>query len=177
MTNMQQMTDSDPSDSAVQRKIELTMLDRISQKNPDWQRVTWKTLAAELSLPPVWQNAKPDAVWRTNSHEVIVAECYARVGELKAGHRRKMAMDALKLLALRNALPDVNHIRCFLVVPEELNDKLAGGGWFPTALRLATEIVPVDLLEDEKKELVSASARQARDWQARTKKAGKASIE
>ncbi len=174
MKNMLQRTDSHLSDSAVQRKIELTMLDRISQKNPDWQRVTWKTLAAELSLPPVWQNAKPDAVWRTSSHKVIVAECYARVGELKAGHRRKLAMDALKLLALRDALEE-NAVRCLLVVPEELKGKLAGDGWFPAALHLVAEIVSVDLKEDERKELVAASTRQAQG-QARTKRAGKDSI-
>src|SRR5262245_42074892 len=99
---MLQMTNSDPSDSAVQREIELAMLDRLGKLHPDWQRVTWMTEATELGLTLVWQKSQPDAIWKTGSDQIIVAECYARIGELKAGHRRKLAMDALKLLALRH---------------------------------------------------------------------------
>ena len=170
--HMAETTDHDPSDSAVQRAIELAMLHRLGEQHPDWQRVTWKTLAAELGMSQVWQKAEPDAVWKTDSDEVIVAESYARVGELKAGHRRKLAMDALKLLALRDALPGGNHVRCFLVVPEELIGRLRGDGWFPSALRLASEVVPVALLEGERKSLSDASMLQAQG-QARTKRARK----
>jgi len=174
MTNMQQMTDSDPSDSAVQRDIEQEMLHRVGNKHPDWRRIHWKGLASELGLSPIWQKTKPDAVWKNHSNRIILAECYSRVGELKAGHLRKLAMDVLKLLALRDALKGYS-VECLLVVPEELKVKLTSNGWFPAALHLVAEIVSVDLKEDERKELVAASTRQAQG-QARTKRAGKDSI-
>ena len=168
---MIQQTDTDPSDSKVQREIELAILDRLSNHHDDWQRVDWKTLAIELRLAPVWRKTEPDAVWKTNSHEIIIAECYARVGALAAGHRRKLAMDTLKLLSLRKAL-EGNNVRCLMVVPEELGRELAGDGWFPTALRLNTEIIPIGLLEHEKKRLAAASKLQA-EGQARTRRDGK----
>ena len=168
---MNMLINSDPSDSAVQRDIELKMLQRLVEQHPDWQRVTWKTLSAELGLSPIWKKAKPDAVWKNNSNRIIIAECYARVGELKVGHLRKLAMDAIKLLALRDALKGYS-VQCLLVVPEELKGKLTSDGWFPAALHLVAEIVSVDLQEDERKELVAASTRQAQG-QARTKRAGK----
>jgi hypothetical protein len=169
--SLSQTDEPDPSDSAVQREIELVMLDRLGEQHPDWQRVSWKTTAAELGLPPAWQKAEPDAVWKADSGEVIVAEVYARVGELKAGHRRKLAMDALKLTALRHALPEGYPLRCLLVVPKELKGKLKGDGWFPLALGLAAEIVPVALLADELKRLGDASRLQAQG-QARANRAG-----
>ena len=92
------------------------------------------------------------------------------VGELKAGHYGKLAKDALKLLALRNSLPDEKQIRCLLVVPEELAGRLEGDGWFPVALHLAAEIVPVALSESERKKLGDATGLQAQG-QARTKRA------
>lgn len=163
----------DPSDSAIQREIELVMLCRLGEQHPDWRRVSWNTVAAKLGLLAVWRNAKPDAVWETDAGEIIVAESYARCGELKSGHRRKMAMDALKLLALRDAIPDGKRIRCLLVVPEELVARLKGDSWFPLALRLAAEIIPVALLDDERDRLGEASRLQGLG-QARTKRTSKA---
>jgi hypothetical protein len=170
--NMLQMADPDPGDSAVQHEVELAMLDRLGELHPDWQRVIWKSEAADLGLSSIWQNAQPDATWKTSSDKIIIVECYARVGELKAGHRRKLALDALKLLALRHSLPNVQHIRFILVVPEELKSQLQGDGWFPIAIRLAAEVFPVALLEDERRRLNEATALQAKG-QARVRRVGK----
>jgi hypothetical protein len=161
----------DPSDSAVQREIELLMLRRLGEQHLNWKGVLWKATAAELGLSQVWQKAEPDAVWKAECDGVIVAECYARIGKLKPGHRRKLAMDALKLLALQHALPDGSQVRFLLVVPEELTGCLVGDGWFPAALRLAAEIVPVALLQGERERLRNACRLQGQG-QARTKKAG-----
>jgi hypothetical protein len=169
--NMPQMAGRDPSDSAVQRKIELAMLDRLGKLHPDWQRVTWKAAAAELGLSSVWQSAQPDAAWKASSDQIVVAECYARIGELKAGHRRKLAMDALKLLAIRRALPHGWNIRFLLVVPEKLTGRLRGKSWFPAALCLAAEMVPVTLLASEEISLGEATALQALG-QSRTARPG-----
>ncbi len=164
-----ELSDTDPSDSSVQREVEIAVLARVHAAHPDWISIEWPATAARLGLPPVWQSAKPDAVWRTENGETVVAECYLRVDELKAGHRRKLAMDALKLLALRHSLPAESHVRCLLVVPQEMANRLKGGGWFPVALQLAAEIVPVELLDDEIRKLGDAVRRQA-SGQARQKR-------
>ena len=149
------------------------MLRRLGEQHPTWQRISWEATAAGLCLPPVWQRAQPDATWRAGE-QIIVAECYARVGRLKAGHRRKLAMDALKLLALRQATADSGRLRCLLVFPEELAEALAGEGWFAEALRLSAELTPVALAEDERQRLLHAAKRQAQG-QARTRRAGQES--
>ena len=169
---MLQIADLDPSDSAVQREIEIAMLHRLGEFHPDWLRVTWKETAIDLALPAVWQKAQPDAVWKTATNQIIVAECYARVGELKPGHWRKLSMDAFKLLALRHALSHGQDFRSILVVPKELAARLEGGGWFPVALRLAAEVIPVALLPNERTKLDDALALQSQG-QARTRRAWK----
>jgi hypothetical protein len=172
MKSIPENSDSDPSDSIVQREIEIKMLHRLGDSHPDWQPISWKKLAADLGLVPVWQKAEPDAAWKTDSGQIILAECYSRIGELKPGHRRKLAMDVLKKRVIRDILAKENHIKCLLVVPKELKDKLVGDGWFSATLSLTADIVTVELLEDEKRKLATASTRQAQG-QARTKRAGK----
>ena len=151
----------DPSDSGVQREIEVVMLRRLAGQHPDWKPADWKAIALKLGLPSVWQKAKPDAVWTTAAGEVIVAECFTRIGKLKAGQYRKLAMDALKLLALKHAIPIGSSVTYLLVVPKELAGAFEGGGWFPVAIRLAANIVPVSLLDSEREKLGDAVQRQA----------------
>ena len=111
---------------------------------------------------------------RLQDDHLIVAESYSRIGELNAGHRRKIAMDALKLLSLKHTLADKRRVRYLIVVPDELSKRLSNlEGWFPTALDIAAEVVSVALLPSERKKLVGASARQAQG-QARMKRSRKA---
>lgn len=161
--------DHDPSDSRVQREIELVMLQRLADQHRDWTPADWKAIALELGLPSVWQKAKPDAVWKTSTGDVVIAECYARIGKLKAGQHRKLAMDALKLLALKNAISLDSRVQYLLVVPEELVGAFEGGGWFPVAIRLAATIVPVCLLDSEREKLGDAAQRQAQGQSRITK--------
>lgn len=166
----------DPSDSKVQRDLESVMLRRLAAQHPDWRRVAWNTTSVELGLLPVWQRARPDAVWKTRTGEIIVAESYAHVDALKAGHRRKLAMDALKLLSLRATIPKGRRVRCLLVVPGQLMGSLKSDGWFPAALGLAAEIVPVDLSRGDRIRLNKASRLQAQA-QARLRRVRKALTE
>lgn len=161
--------DHDPSDSRVQRAIERVMLQRLADQHRDWTSADWKSIALELGLPSVWQRAKPDAVWMTHAGEVVIAECYARIDRLKAGQRRKLAMDALKLLALKSAIRVDSRVQYLLVVPEELVAAFEGGGWFPVAIRLAAAIVPVCLLESERQKLREAAQCQAQGQSRITK--------
>ncbi len=41
-----------PSNSAVQRKVELGMLHRLGEQHPEWQRSDWTVTATKLALPP-----------------------------------------------------------------------------------------------------------------------------
>ena len=148
------------SDSSVQGQIERAMLARLEAQQPGWRRVGWAQAAEELGLATVWQRARPDGVWRDGAC-VVVAECYVRVGALKSGHRRKLATDALKLMALQRAMSEGRRMRCLLVVPKALLPALEGEGWLPEALRLAAEMTPVALLAEERQQLVEASRRQA----------------
>ncbi len=164
--------DHDPSDSRVQGEIELVMLQRLANHHPDWKLANWKAIAVELGLLSVWQKAKPDAVWKTDAGEVVIAECFARISKLKAGQRRKLAMDALKLLALKHAIPVGSRVQYLLVVPEELAGAFEGDGWFPIAIRLAASIVPVHLLDHERRSLGDAAQRQAQGQSRITKPKG-----
>jgi hypothetical protein len=162
-----------PSDSTPQGNVERAILQRLSAEHPEWQPVDWRVAATELGLSSVWSNAKPDAVWRIEPNELIVAECYAHVGVLKSGHLRKLAMDALKLLTFRQQCSDARRLRCIIVVPGELREQLERGGWLCTAIRMAANLMPVVLLDDERKLLVDTIRRQA-DGQARSRKPEKA---
>lgn len=150
-----------PSDSAVQRSIEIGVLERLGASHPEWKRVEWSAASKGLGLAPVWQQAQPDAAWSSGEHEVVVAECYCRIGVLEAGHRRKLALDALKLVTMRSQAPDPSRLRCLLVVPDELAGRLVGEGWFNVAVQASAELVSVTLSDDERRRLVEATRLQA----------------
>src|SRR5579863_9965965 len=146
--------ESDPSDSTAQREIEQVMLRRLAEQHPDWHSQSWKNAAAKLDLSAAWLEAKPDAVWKTRD-TILVGECYARIGKLKSGHRRKLALDALKLIALRHQLEPKFKVRLVLVVTEEVATQLACRGWLAEALRMV-EIVSVRLTGPEREVLDAA---------------------
>jgi hypothetical protein len=174
LSSLSPTMETHPSDSAAQRKVELAMLHRLEKQHPGWQRSDWKVTATKLALPAVWREIQPDAVWRTTAvtsgqEEIIVAECFAHIGKLKQGQLRKLAMDALKLLALRQQCSDATLMRCAIVVPEELRKALQMGGWLRAAIRISGEVMPVVLTNDERKQLADATRLQA-DGQARSSK-------
>jgi hypothetical protein len=78
-------------------------------------------------------------------------------------------MDALKLIALCRQLADAKCLKCLIVVPQELEKQLKREGWFCAALTIAGDLLPVDLLDDERKLLTDTTQRQG-DGQARSRK-------
>lgn len=160
----------DPSDSSTQREIEREMLNIFQADHSDWVPMEWKIVAYELELPLVWQNAKPDATWRDNNGNFIIAECYARIGELKSGHCGKLAKDVLKLISLQRAISTPLRLRCLIIVPGELAVKFKGASWLFEAIRQAVEVIPIPLTEIQHNKLRDAVKRQA-DGQARSRKA------
>jgi hypothetical protein len=158
------------SDSTVQAEIEVEILANLQVQHPDWQLLTWREVATELRLPAVWQNAKPDAVWEDSDGVIIIAECYARAGELKAGHRRKLAMDILKLISLRGEIGDRKPLRLLMVVPEDLGKHLENNDWLSVVIRKELELIRVTLSNEQHQSLREAVRRQA-EGQARRKRA------
>src|SRR4030042_1238810 len=113
---------------------------------------------------------KPDAVWRDVAGVIIIAECYARIGKLKPGHRQKIASDILKLISLRDELGEDNPPRLLLVVPEELAYQLEDDDWLSIVIRKETvELFKVHLSAEQRNELQKAVSRQA-DGQAHSPK-------
>jgi hypothetical protein len=174
LSNLSQSIETHPSDSAAQRTVELAMLHRLGEQHPEWQRSDWKATAKKLALPAVWREIQPDGVWRKTAgglgkEEIIVAECFAHIGKLKPGQLRKLALDALKLLALHQQCSDASLLRCVIIVPEELRKALQMGGWLCAAIHIAAAVMPVGLSNDERKQLADATRLQA-DGQARSRK-------
>jgi hypothetical protein len=83
-----------PSNSMVQINIEKDMLAYLMELIPSWQLIGLSDLSEGRELAA---KVKPDAVWRDVAGVIIIAECYARIGKLKPGHRQKIASDILKL--------------------------------------------------------------------------------
>jgi hypothetical protein len=159
----------DPSDSSTQRTLEGVMLRIVEDRHPGWRPVSWNSLSIELGLPQAWRKAKPDAVWRESDGGIVIAECYARIDPLKSGHCRKLAMDALKTLTLRNVIKQPEQLLCLLIVPEELEKQLQADSWLSMAIRQAMEVVTVSLTEEQRQSLREAVRRQGAGQARRVK--------
>ena len=146
------------SNSTVQVNIEQVMLSYVLEQNPDWQVITWTDLSAGRELAA---KVKPDAVWRDLEGVIIIAECYARIGKLKPGHRRKIATDILKLISLRDEFAIDNSLKLLLVVPEELGIQLEGDDWLSMVVcREKITLFKVPLSEVQRQTLLEAVKRQ-----------------
>jgi len=157
-----------PSNSMVQIKIEKDMLSYVIEQNPSWQKLSWTDLSAGRELAA---KVKPDAVWRDLEGVIIIAECYARIGKLKPGHRRKIATDILKLISLRDEFAIDNSPKLFLVVPEELGFQLEGDDWLSMVVRKEIELFKVPLRDEQRQILLEAIKRQG-EGQAHSTKPG-----
>ena len=146
-----------PSNSMVQIKIEKDMLSYVMEQNPSWQKISWTDLSAGRELAA---KVKPDAVWRDLEGVIIIAECYARIGKLKPGHRRKIATDILKLISLRDEFAKDNPPKLFLVIPQELGFQLEGDDWLSMVVRNEIELFKVPLSDDQRQTLLEAVKRQ-----------------
>ncbi len=124
-----------PSVASVQGELEAVLLDRIQASEKDWTRVEWFEASVNLGLEPVWQRVELDRVWKTRRGHLVIAECYCRVGVLNPRHRRKLALDVLKLVAIRERLPTPDRVHGILVVPNELEQQLRGEAWLAVAIR------------------------------------------
>ncbi len=158
-----------PSVSRVQSKIEKEMLEELEKQHclDDWRVVHWKDIAGERELV---RNVKPDGVWLDGEGRIILAECYVRIGALGTGHRRKLAMDTLKLITMRKELSE-RSVDLLLVVPNELGERLDGNDWLSMVIRRELQVVRMTLTDGQRERLNEAVKRQA-EGQARMPKKG-----
>jgi len=142
-----------PSNSMVQCRIEREMISYLEKHHPDWRQIDWYDLCAgkELAL-----RVKPDAVWRDGEGVIIIAECYARIGKLKSGHRCKIATDILKLFILRDEFDKKEPLRLILVVPDDLGSQLEDNDWISMVIRKESMLVKVPLSDEQHLKLINA---------------------
>ncbi len=97
---------------------------------------------------------QPDGVATDQS---VFVEVFAHVGKLKGGQKHKVSTDALKLLAIRDSLPEARLILAFA-------DEAAAAsvsGWKAEMLKAnGIEVHTVDLNEDDRTKIEAAQARQ-----------------
>jgi hypothetical protein len=145
------------SNSKVQRDIEKEMLAYLQRQHADWQKVDWLNLSIGREFAV---KVKPDGVWCDPESGIIIAECYARIGKLKPGHRRKIATDILKLISLKDEFGDDNSPFLLLVVPEELGSQLEGSDWLSIVIRKTIRLIKVPLTDEQRHNLSHAVKRQ-----------------
>jgi hypothetical protein len=160
---------NDASDGNVQCSIEAILIGRLSRQNPAWRRLSWIEVATKYRVPEVWHKINPDAVWETEAGDLAVAECYTRTLTPKSGTYGKLAKDCLKLIAIQKTLARKAKVRCLMILPDELVERMQGTGWLVTFIRQSVEVVGMTLLESERKKLNDAVERQA-DGQSRRRR-------
>jgi hypothetical protein len=112
------------SDSAVQRDAEHIIRDRLAED-----------LGVKLVPTTIHLKAgAPVQVDAATSDGSVLAEIFARQGELKGGQQKKVAIDALKLITIREERPGVRLIIAF--ADEAAAAYATGGGWVAQALKL-----------------------------------------
>ena len=140
--------------SSVQRNAEQWVIDAFNKGRKVSARI--EPPAAPISLADGAQ-VTVDAI---SADGKTVVEIYVRQGELKPGHRRKIAMDALKLVALEGSFEH----RILLFAHEPIRNELEKTNtWLGQAIKQAgIEIEVVDLSVAQKAEIRQAQERQRR---------------
>lgn len=143
------MTIPHASDSAVQQRAEAVIRD---------------LLAAQLGVPLEPKRLKleggstvhVDAAARDDS---VIAEIFARQGQLKGGQQKKVAIDTLKLITLRRVHQDARLVLAF--ADEEAAHYATCGGWVAQALReWNVEVFILDIPTDLRDEIRAAQTTQ-----------------
>jgi hypothetical protein len=130
-----------PADASVQQAVEPLIVKDIGSQ-----------LRVELKGParfdlPGGSHVDVDAAQGSGTDAKVLVEAYAACGKLEAGRRRKVAVDALKLLSVRQSgacHPDARLI--IAVADDEARDSIQG--WLRGALEaFDVEVVAADLPE------------------------------
>ncbi|MEI6446688.1 MAG: hypothetical protein WCO96_02260 [Actinomycetes bacterium] len=153
---MRDLTEDSPKagDSSLQRRAEEWVIKAYNRERPPTKQIEKPKDRTTLS-----EAAKVD-VDAVSHDRSAVYEIYVRQGNLKPGHRRKIAMDALKLVALSGQFR--RRVLLFadpLIEAELVKDTT----WLAHALREAgIEVECVELSRRQRKQILDAQERQRR---------------
>lgn len=137
------------SDSEVQRRAEAFIRERLAEHLGVTLDPKVITLAAGAPL-------HVDAVSPDGG---VMAEIFARQGELKGGQQKKVAIDALKLITIRRERPHTKLVIAFADV--EASGYATGGGWVAQALRTwDVKVEVVDIPQELRDEIRTAQKQQ-----------------
>jgi hypothetical protein len=137
------------SDSEVQRRAEGVVRERLAERLgvPLEPRVVKLAAGAPVHV---------DAVSPTGT---VMAEIFARQGELKGGQQKKVAIDTLKLITIREERPDTTLVIAF--ADAEASAYATGGGWVAQALRTwKVDVEVVDIPQGLRDEILAAQKQQ-----------------
>ena len=137
------------SDSEVQRRAEAVIRERLAEDLgvPLSPKVVTLAAGAPLHVDAV----SPDGG--------LMAEIFARQGELKGGQQKKVAIDALKLITIRQERPDTKLVIAFADL--EASGYATGGGWVAQALRTwDVKVVVVNIPQALRDEIRAAQEQQ-----------------
>lgn len=143
---------NDPSDSVTQKSVEPSCLDAIAKEF----NVRLRPEVISLEDGTVF---KIDGVDRDAK---FLCEIFAHRGALKAGQRKKLANDLLKLLVLEHALGG-SWCKVVCVVDQHAYDFLSGSSWCAKAMGVFRfKLHLVTLLPEIRQALQDAQALQAK---------------
>jgi hypothetical protein len=137
------------SDSTVQRKAEGVIRERLAKR---------LEVALEPAVIELGQGAPVhvDAVSRDGK---VLAEIFARQGELKGGQQKKVAIDTLKLITIRRERREAKLYVAF--ADTQASQYATGGGWVAQALRTwDVNVVVVDIPQQLRDEIIEAQKGQ-----------------
>lgn len=143
------------SDSIVQRNIE----DKIQPLLEKYLKIILdkgKYVAARNSNPTAFQ------VDYFNEEAGIFCEVYARIGKLKAGNKRKILSDMLKLLTIEKLL-NKNIRKCIVLTDESILKEFQTGSWASKSMKIFDfELIFVELEVEDRIILIETRELQKR---------------
>lgn len=104
----------------------------------------------------------PVEVDAVSPNQTVFVEIFAHQGPLKPGQKRKIALDALKLITIGRNYPDAELV--IALADEAAAASLGSHSWLAVALRLwniKVEVVPIE--DDTRAQLLDAQAVQKMD--------------
>lgn len=137
------------NDSVIRRRAEAVIRDRLADRLG--VPLAARTIKLAAGAPAQVDAASPDGK--------VLAEIFARQGELKGGQQKNVAIDTLKLITIRCEHHDTRLVIAF--ADEEASRYATGGGWVAQALRTwNVDVEIIDIPQDLRDEILAAQQRQ-----------------
>lgn len=137
------------SNSEVQRRAEVIIRERLAERLG--VRLSPKVVVLAAGAAVHVDAVSPDGG--------VLAEIFARQGELKAGQQKKVAIDTLKLITIRRERPNATLVIAF--ADNEASTYATGDGWVAQALRTwGVNVEVVEIPEEMRSEIRAAQKQQ-----------------